>query len=869
MNKKREALYEYDFQEFTRNLRTEAGKLKTEIFRATVMKRDLDQKVVNAFNGYVNDFLRYWEEYAEEYQKKMKECKAAPGRGTIEYNEIKDWVYGNYDYASILPFADGLVQGITSGKFKDPEDVEDFFDHTVKKAFNDIGDSVANVIERATSFEYHPASQTDVKMFDTIASYNKLFDSRARTELYKAITKTIEYFTTDIGAKQFPNQKDVKMFVSMINNVVEYIVFSLTIYAARTFVIQVYSREFVFSSAKGANVVSATEAVTESADDKSAEEKKKDQKPKVPSVKDTVVPDHKFTPIQVFHDTDENVFKDYERDREAVKVLTDFISQTGCDGIDLMNGVTNLEHPWVVSDKLKDNCFIQKLQENPLYTFITKGHYFGGMSDKDIAETHQVLKSLIYNKSQGMEGTSSPKQGFLHVIRGTKVDDTLKGYQKLASDFVSASIMILSSTGRALKSMIEWKKMEKDRPSFRTTSDSLASECLRMLDEFYREIAGAIYQRGVDIELHINDLHSSDIKNIIGSFNIKVGSDLSSNNVMMSAVPDTTRLPTEMMDGYDIPSFEAMQLYDEWARSLPGMESVWYYNEAVDISALINALIAKIRGWFKRVSSFVNDKKFEAAAKWVTDHEKDLLSMDYSGGKMEVLPYKVTVTVPDVVTGLVKNLGDFTLDSVKSQTDLDEFIKKLYGNETVYSWFHNQGSDKNNGARMYRNYILFQDLNEVNDQDPKMVPLDGANIQKNMKYWIETVKDYKNFLAGVKKISDDLERNVNNVKSKLASIQSQSTSQSQTTPPSVQSSSDSSEKDQSNADKAAEDANKVQNQNSKTEADNNKALYDRLMAEITLAMERLWGSCTGMFIAYISNEYKYLQEAYSIGRKKQ
>ena len=37
----------------------------------------------------------------------MKECKAAPGLGTIEYSEIKEWVYGTYDYASILPFADG------------------------------------------------------------------------------------------------------------------------------------------------------------------------------------------------------------------------------------------------------------------------------------------------------------------------------------------------------------------------------------------------------------------------------------------------------------------------------------------------------------------------------------------------------------------------------------------------------------------------------------------------------------------------------------------------------------------------------------------------------------------------------------------
>ncbi|MCM1220542.1 MAG: hypothetical protein NC548_39250, partial [Lachnospiraceae bacterium] len=371
-------------------------------------------------------------------------------------------------------------------------------------------------------------------------------------------------------------------------------------------------------------------------------------------------------------------------------------------------------------------------------------------------------------------------------------------------------------------------------------------------------------QRGMDIELHINDLHSSSIKDIIGSFNFKVKSDISSNDILMSAIPDTTRIPTDKIDEYDIPTFEALQMYDEWASSLPGMESEWYYNEAVNVSALINALIAKIRGWFKRVSEFITDKKFEAAAKWVIDHEKDLMSMDYSGGKMEVLPYKITVAVPESVKSMIDALANFDENTVKSQNDLDAFVKSLYGDEKVYSWFNGQKSDPKAGARMYRNYILFQDLNEVNDQDPKMVPLDGANIQKNMKYWIETVKDYKNFLAGVKKISDDFEKNVNNVKAKMVSSQGntnqnllQGSGGSQTV------------KDQSESDKAAEEANDVQGKTGTQETDNNKAMYDRLMTEITLAMDRLWGSCTSLFISYISNEYKYLQQAYSIGRKKQ
>lgn len=864
MSKNISPLYDGEFQESISNLRAEASKLKTEIFKTTVMKKDLDQKVVNRFNGCVNDFLRYWSEYAEEFQKKMKDCKAVPGLGTIEYNDVKEWVYGNYDYASILPFADGVVQGVTSGEFDDPDDVEDFFDHTVKKAFNDMAGSVASLVEKAVGYRPHPATQMDVKMFNAIASYNKLFDSRARTELYKAITKTVEYFTMDIGAKRFPDQKDVKMFVSMINNVVEYIMFSLVVYATRIYIIQIYSREFVFSSVRREHGMVA--AVNESANH--GDKKDDEAKPKkvdVPSVKDTVVSDHKFVPVQVFHTANENTFKDIDQGREIIKVFNDFITQICGNSFSTMNNISDLDTPWVITDILKDNIFIQNLKDNPLYSFIQgRAHsIYRGSSEANIIELHQVLKEMLYNKAQGMEGTSSPKQELLHVIRGTTIDDTLKGYQKLASDFTSASILILSYARRSLNDIIEWKKYEKDSPQCNTTTDSLASECMRMLADFYREVAGAIYQRGMDLELHINDLHSAEIKNIIGSFNFKVTSDLSSNNVMMSAVPDTTRLPIEMMDGYDIPSFEAMEMYDEWARSLPGMENVWYYNEAVDISSLVNALIAKIRGWFKRVSDFINDKRFEAAAKWVTDHEKDLMSMDYSGGKMEVLPYKVTVTIPDAIKGLVQDLANFDVSTIKSQTDLDNFIKSLYGNDTIYGWFNAQGSDPKAGARMYRNYILFQDLNEVNDQDPKMVPLDGANIQKNMKYWIETVKDYKNFLAGVKQISDGLERNVNNVKAKLANIR---TTQNNASEPPKESSS---EKDKSGAIQAADQANNIQNQSSNQESENNKALYDRLMTELTLAMERLWGSCTGMFISYISNEYKYLQEAYSIGRKKQ
>ncbi|MCM1223245.1 MAG: hypothetical protein NC548_53215, partial [Lachnospiraceae bacterium] len=509
MNKKYGPLYDYDFQDRARDLRTEASTLKTEIFRATVMKKDLDQKVINGFNSFVNDYLRFWEEYAEELQKQMKECKAAPGVATIDYTTVKQWVYGNYDYASILQFADGVVQGVMSEKFEEPSDVEDFFEHTVKKAFNNMGASVAGLIENGMNFEAHPATEVDAKTFGTIASYNKLFDGRTRTELYKAIAKTIEYFTTDIGAKQFPNQKDVKLFVSMINQVVEYIVYSLTVYALRIYVIQVYSREFIFSSAKGSNVAYTTESA-EDKDDKKDDEEKKPMKVDVPSVKDTSVSE-KFVPVRVFHDSNEAVFKDPDKGREVVTVLKDFLKQTGAPTNDTLNKVDSLDYPWYYgTDETKDNCFIAKIRNNPIYAFLHgKGNNLHcGTTDSDIAEMHQVLKELLYNRAQGMEGTSSPKQDLLHIIRGTTVDDTLKGYQKLASDLADCTIVLLSQLKRSLNSVIEWKKREDRDPQWNTTTDSLASECLRMIADFYREIAGAIYQRGMDIELHINDLHS-------------------------------------------------------------------------------------------------------------------------------------------------------------------------------------------------------------------------------------------------------------------------------------------------------------------------------------------------------------------------
>lgn len=843
-NQKFVKMMDGDIIDSIRNITADASKLKNAVFKNAIMKEDVDEDIFVIYLNSINRFLKFWDDYANDLQIKIKSSNGIVGINTISYDRVKDFIYSKYDYASILPFTDGIIKGISSGKFKTPEDIEDFRDHTISKAFNGEAASSAALVDSVLIYKgsigsMNALSKTtplEAKSFDSIKNYN-MFDRRSRPELYKAISKVIDFLTRDINVGKFLTISNIKLFVSTINNIVDYMTYSLTAYACRIYIISLYAYPFI------ENDVYEYTSVVESAHDDIGNK----------------------SGTMIFRNVDEMICRDPSKTREFINIFSDFITSIGADS--LFETRKPLYNTTSIDDSsLENNVFCQKLTVNALHEFLSKPYMYYNTDDisSKLDELNSILHELIYNSSQGIQGVSSPKQELLHVIRGTSCDDTVNGYRSLAKDLYLCAFQLCGRTERIINYLIRWKKRESEDPNHNTAALNNAAECIKIISEFYRDLSTAIVQKVRDIEMHINSLSSNDVDKVVSGLSIKVPDskfNVSSNDNMMTSVPDTTRIPTELLDLYDVPTFEYMEMYNEYVRNLPGMENDLYYSEAFNISAIIDKIISGIRSAWKRFEQFWNDKRVQAAVKWIYDHEKEFLSMDFSTAKINAMKYKVNIGFPKGFERLHNGLQSFTPENIKTKEASDKYIRGLYP-DGVYEWFADQNNkDGKLAATKYRNYILFYDLNEVKEEQPQQVQLNGQQIQRAVPEWIKTVKSVKEALDGYTAKGKELEAGINKIKSRVASLTDTSNDNKSETPEMTQASpSDGNQKPATTpATNGSNDSG-----NKATEAASESSLA---VTEIQLAVDRIYKSLSPIFIEYIQAMYGYLKEVYSMAKK--
>lgn len=873
-------LYDRDIVKYVHDITMEASVLKKEIFKTSIMNKELDKDVCSTYLTAVYNFLKFWDEYSNDLQVKIKAAKGIEGISTVDYGYVKEFIYAKYDYASILPFTDGLLKGVNDEKFTSADDIKDFMDHTLSKAFANQADSSAALLDSVLINNgsigningFHPVSSMEAKMFDSIRNY-AMFDRRSRPELYKAIDAVVKFMTTDIGIGKYIKTKDVKIFVSMINNIVDYMTYSLTAYATRIYIISAYTYPFILSRETAGAIVKPLREDGNNAD-----------------------PEVNGMEITVFRDADDIICRDPSKVKEFIEIFGKFTKLAGVDTLFGTRKPTYQNH-WDGMENIESSAFCSKLTTNQLHEFLAGGckeiSFYSDRMSSTMSELNQILKECIYNNTQGLQGVSSPKQEMMHVIRGTSCDNTLKGYQGLAKDLYLFTIHMCCNIDTMIRGITEWKSNEQEYPKNNTTTYNSASESLKILSEFYRDLAMAIAQKARDIEININTLRENDADKTMNSLNLKIPnmkSDGDESNNMMTSVPDTTRLPTELIDLYDVPAFESMMLYDEYARNLPGMEDDLYYSEAFNISGLIDQIIAKIKSAWMRFKSFVDNKDVQKAFKWATEHERELISMDYSGAKMSVLPYKLSIALPAGYNNLTKGLAAFDSSKIKTKEDVQAFIKTLYPSDAVYEWFTgDKNKDGKYGAAMYRSFILFKDENEASETVPNPIEIDGAKITKLIPEWIKTLKAASETYDAYKKIGDDIEANIKSIRTKTVNISGENKSSGSTdAPPSMteekpkpaSTGTSTSTSGNTATDAAASAASKANETpaagtasakpaENKDVANDTASIAGSALGDINVAMIRLYASLSSMFIEYTKSNYQYAKEAFTMGRKKQ
>lgn len=833
-------VYQYEMTRKIAEVSSHGSSLKQEIFKSAIMGKDIDKTKVRSFLTFTNDFLKFWEDYGNHLSELMMKSHGKEGVRTWAYQNIKDFIYEKYDFASVIKFMNSIHGLVGEGNNNvSVEDVSDMYRDTITTAFDDMPDTVAGLLDTflndTNELYVVRADKTEAKMYDTVKSYRKTFDSTSRSVLYRSITKAVELLC-DPKSVSYIKSDNMKIFVSIINNIVEYMVYSISFYAIRIYLIGAYAYPYIESN--------RSEAISESV------EEHKDL-PVANSM------DFSSMTIDIMKNSDELKCRDYKYIKVNIDTFNAFVEAIGA--FTLLNGEKLEYGRWIsLSEVNEKNMFGSKLIHNPLYmAIVDKLVSDVDFNRKSLEETNQILRSSIINNQHGLEGATTDKHEILHVINGVGDISTVKGCQSTAADLTKFNFIILSNIEKAIKFMQSMETKEGyNNIIFGISDKKIAKECAKMLEDLYKDISIATLQRARAIEMRYNSLVSDKSKDVTKLFSLDIRPKTTSD-----AIPDTTRMPYDLMDLYTLPAFESMEMYDEYLRSLPMFESDMYFSEAFNFSSIINAVKSAMAAMWKRLMTFVNNQRVKAAVKWVTDNETKLRSMDIEGSlKMKVHPYPETRNDKngiDIMKG-IKNLRDniSTINPEDQNLKVDEFITSLYPSPAVQKWWDD---DPKKGNQMYHNYIVFGIAeNQVKPDIMQEVEITTNNIKDIVLGFIESVKSLDKTYKSLEQIKKDIDTGIDKIQK--ATVKATNTEQ----------------QNKSNDSVGAAEGNNNDQKNNQNNQNNNQQNSDadklnpsgtdkmQLLANGTkLAIDRLWVPIAGMIVNSIVDQYKVIQKIYN------
>ena len=843
MNDKYYMLFSSDLVKPVKDLVKESSKLKTLIFKSAITSTSLDPKAASSFVSYVNGFLEFWEDFAMDMNDKMKDVNIKlPSTSSVlntdAYEKIKDWFYDSYDYASVLKFTDCIVKGVSEDKFNKEYTIDDLSSEYINKSFgDDKPDNVAGLLDIAVSSNEAININSNLKMFNAIKN-RMIITSNDRVELFRSIREVIKFLTDSNLMNRYLNLDSPKIFVSAINNIIDYCVYSLSIYATRIYMIN----QFVYPVIN----YQRSSIISESADPVRLADSNKEN----------------FDNIQVtiMRDADESVCKNPDNINILFHAFSDCSSAIGADG---EYGVRYNSKPspdrincYYSLDRFNNNQFFNALTNNDLLNLILCEMNKGTASDH-VELMNDLLKSLVYNNLQGIQTSSSSKQEFLAIFRSVKYDrnvksPTIEGYRKLFADLYVFVHTIIGTLHTTLRQMIDYSKsaFSFQNPDM-TSKQTKNAENIRIVSELYSDLVYVMLQKGREIESDYNELNGSNLNKILG-IDIPIHTKETTSEIT-NAIPDTNRVPIDLTDLYSLPAFENMQFYDEAVKYLYGLSDDMYYSEAFNLSEIANKIKALIQGMITKIKNWISNKDRQAALKYASEKGDAITKMNFNNQTMTVLPFKnngtsETINMNQIVSNMIEGLNGFDLKDIESPDAVTAFIKKAYPNETVYSWF----SDKD-GAAKFRNWVLYQNDNEVNADKQQGVTINGNEINKRVGWWIETCKSAVTMAQKLQDLGTRLMNAQDQIKNKIANIVEPNQSvQVQDPGPSGDN------KNQNNTN----EQNNNQNANQNNEKAANCSL---LMNEIQLMITRIYLPMNDICMFYVDSEYRYLREAYSKG----
>lgn len=764
-----------DLTEFTatgsiNNMIKRSGEFKNLLIRTMLDRSAINANEVQSYLGAINSFLRSWSDYAEKLSDEMSNAKVKNNANvtSIEYEDVKDYMYAKYDYASVLQYADGLIKGLETNKFETAEDVRDFFDYTTSKAFKDresnVGMMVGNVMPSVHGPELESADAKEIAYFNSCHKYN-WYDRRDRIEIYKAIEKVVEFICNDYRFgklihedKSVDNKGIIK--VAIINSIVDYINYTLAAYATRIFIISIYAKPYIHS--QGGN------EYTEAAD----------------------IIDSSITRVacNAFHEIDDSIIRDISKYCESIRLIGEALNCNGCDSntftVDDASACYN-------SFNNKNNPFCDKLANNMIHASLTNTsgyrmwNVYSGSPDC-IAEVNQLMNANIFNAKQVLSTSYSPKQELLMVIRELMPEkDTVEGIQSFMYSLMNCTFGMLKTLNSTANCAAEYysngtNKMHPDKHYTQTTMKEL-SNIIKMSKDLYSEISSAAIARVRDLEIELNQKKNASQTALFAQLEIKLpGVKQSGGKDIDTAVPDTTRIPMTVMDMTASPMHEYLDMYDEYVKVIYGLDDDVYFSEG--FNEIMNTIESYVNAFIEKMQRFFTDKKFEAARKWVAANKENMLNMTYSGKLNAIIPYPEKVNIDTYITPLANKLKELpnkiNNEVLMSNQKVEGLIKELYctskgPDQNAYNLFNSANNDAKKSSEAYANYILFGGPEAIIGKVEAPAPLQNVDVSgaefktKYLTPWMNTITSTEPLYDQLNKTLDGVKQSLKDIKSKV------------------------------------------------------------------------------------------------------
>lgn len=806
-------IYQPEFKEDVSKLVDAASIYKSNLFRSRLNGDSMSQAVSSKFITVLNAFIDKYEENGNAMQDFAAEYTPTKDVWGISYSDVKDYIFGKYDWIAMIQFLDGVIKGLGSQKFTDADDIHDFAASVREKAFGEeIPEDVAGMIDVKPSHQYS-VNHENTTMFKALKNH-KFMNSRERVALTKAIDTVLHTLESKkvLGEGNYQTigtGTNAKIIIAMVNDTVDFVIFTVAAYAFKVFMIGNFVGPFAMDAEMG--VAPKTESVDMSIDEHTGE-------------------------VAVMRNADEAECKDLANRKKFIGILREFALCIGAT-----SGFDN-KYTYAPVFANRDNKFFKNIMANEFFEKLN-GEFACHGNRTALLELNVMLKSLLPNGKQGLSTSSTPKHEIFADFRAVDIGKTVKEQRDICNQLIDFTDWVLNRIEIGINNAESNVKSNIMHYLDDLEMVTAWKENYRMLRELYSEMAYCIIQKARDIENAYNQLSA---KGLHDQLHLNLPNDRGEVSRISDAIPDTERVPIEMTAMYALPSFESMQMYDEAVKLMYGLENDFYYSEAFDLSGLMNQIQAFIDGIIRQIAQYFGNKNRQAAIKWVNENGDKVLAMNFTGQKMYVYPFKDTVNL-NGMKNLVDKLSSFNDNVLENHDSVKKFADSLYPSATVASWFD---SDPKGAVTKLRNSILYQDENTATNTPVKQIEVQGADITKQVQKSIDTIKGADTIANTLNQYGTNLKSATNNIKSKIANL---NTGQQQpATDPGSQNSQD-------NA------TTKVATGTQQERNDQKASNANLVLTEINKAIHNLYNQMIACLTFCIDENYKQIKNAYTLG----